>query len=124
MSWFAWSAEAARIIAIATAMVASWLINRTVTFAVEAPPSIGEFAKFAAASWLAQAVNYAAFITVLTLQPNTIPAIAVIVASLIAMMVAYAAFRYGVFRGITGPPHRETAATDRLGPRTDDDREL
>ena len=88
----------ARPISILCAMVVSWLINRTITFAHPLPPTIGEFGRFAAVSWLAQAVNYAVFAAILLLRPVTHPVGALVAASLVAMFVSYAGFRYGVFR--------------------------
>ncbi len=88
----------ARIPAIAVAMVVSWLINRTVTFAVTTPPTLAEFGKFAAVSWVAQAVNYASYATLLLLFPALPPAAAVILGCGPAVAVAYAGFRFGVFR--------------------------
>jgi len=88
----------ARIPGIATAMVVSWLVNRTITFAVRTPPKLGEFGKFAAVSWLAQTVNYFVFAAILYLSPEISPTVALIFASLVAMFVSYAGFRFGVFR--------------------------
>ena len=88
----------ARPMSILCAMVVSWLINRTITFAHPWPPTLAEFGRFAAVSWLAQAVNYAIFAAILLLRPETHPIAALVVASLIAMFVSYAGFRYGVFR--------------------------
>ena len=88
----------ARIFSISIAMVASWLINRTLTFAVTASPTFAEFGRFAMVSWLAQAVNYAIFAAVLLLRPETHPVAALIAASLVAMFVSYVGFRFGVFR--------------------------
>ena len=87
----------ARPFAIAVAMIVSWLINRTVTFAVAGPPTWGEFARFAAVSWTAQAVNYCLFAAILLAWPGTEPVVALILASLVAMFVSYAGFRFGVF---------------------------
>lgn len=98
MGWLDWTAALARPVAISVAMVVSWAINRTVTFAVAAPPTFREFLKFAAASWLAQLVNYLTFLAILELKPTLAPSLAVIAASLVAMGVAYAGFRFGVFR--------------------------
>ncbi|MEM7774320.1 MAG: GtrA family protein [Pseudomonadota bacterium] len=98
MSLAGLAAAMARLVAIAMAMVVSWLINRTVTFAVAAPPSWPEFSKFAAASWLAQAVNYGVFLVLLAAVPNLPAPLAVVGASLVAMVVSYVGFRYGVFR--------------------------
>lgn len=88
----------ARIPAIATAMVVSWLVNRTLTFAARHPPNIREFAKFAAVSWVAQLVNYLVFAMILLLAPDVWPVAALAAASLAAMFVSYAGFRFGVFR--------------------------
>ncbi len=87
----------ARIFSISIAMVASWLINRTLTFAVAASPTVAEFGRFAMVSWLAQAVNYAIFAAVLLLRHETHPIVALIAASLVAMFVSYVGFRFGVF---------------------------
>lgn len=87
----------ARPFSIALAMIASWLINRTVTFRVRAPPTTKEFLKFAAVSWLAQAVNYGVFALILLSRFITDPVAALVVASLVAMFVSYIGFRFGVF---------------------------
>lgn len=92
----------ARLPGIATAMVVSWLVNRTITFAATYPPTFREFAKFAAVSWVAQAVNYAVFATILLVRPQTWPVVALLAAVFVAMFVSYAGFRFGVF-GATPP---------------------
>ena len=89
---------AARLPAIGVAMLVSWLINRLITFAVTAPPSIREFARFAAVSWFAQAVNFAVYAGLLALVPGLSASLAVIVACFVSAVVAYAGFRFGVFR--------------------------
>ena len=102
----------ARPFAIAVAMLVSWLVNRTLTFAVSAPPSLREFGRFAAVSWLSQAVNYLVFAGILVARPATPALPAVVFASLVAMFVSYFGFRYGVFHDPTrapwpaGPPAR------------------
>ena len=87
----------ARPIAIFLAMFVSWGINRTTTFAESRPPSLSEFTKFAAASFAGQVVNYLVFAGLLTLRPATDTTVAIGVASAVAMFVAYAGFRFGVF---------------------------
>ena len=54
-----------RPIGIATGMVVSWLVNRTITFGVRNRPTVSEFLQFAAVSWSAQVLNYAAFVIIL-----------------------------------------------------------
>lgn len=88
----------ARVPAIACAMVVSWLVNRTVTFATTEPPSLQEFAKFATVSWFAQAINYAVFAMILIALPGIAPLAALVAASLVAMFASYLGFRFGVFR--------------------------
>jgi putative flippase GtrA len=96
--WLQISPYVARLFSISCAMVVSWQINRRLTFAVTAPATLHEFGRFAAVSWIAQAVNYAAFAGILVARPGTWPVFALISASLIAMFVSYAGFRFGVFR--------------------------
>jgi putative flippase GtrA len=98
-----------RLASIAVAMVVSWLINRRVTFAVTAAPSLKEFAAFAGVSWFAQAANYAVFAAILVARPETAPTVAVILACAVSMLFAYAGFRFGVFRAAPQPkPDRTT----------------
>ncbi|MFY0610905.1 MAG: GtrA family protein [Hyphomicrobiaceae bacterium] len=97
MKMFGMSPFVARLFSISAAMVCSWQINRRVTFAVTAPPTLNEFGRFAAVSWGAQAVNYGVFAAVLVWWPSTAPVIALVAGSLIAMFVSYAGFRFGVF---------------------------
>ena len=87
----------ARLFAIGAAMLASWLINRTITFPVAGPPSLREFAQFAAIAWIAAAVNYAIFAAIVFLVPNLNPVFGIAAASLCAMSFSYFGMRYGVF---------------------------
>lgn len=88
---------AARLIAYIPALLTSWLINRTITFRMEAPPSLTELGRFVGVVWLSQSVNYAIYAVILLLRPVTDPALAIIAASLVAMFVSYAGYRFGVF---------------------------
>ena len=89
----------ARPFGIACAMVVSWLINRTVTFQADAPPSLGEFTKFAGVSVTSQIVNYTVFASLLLAFPRLIPELALFLACFVSMFVSYAGFRFGVFVG-------------------------
>lgn len=89
---------AARLIAYAPALFTSWLINRAITFRMATPAHFGELMKFIAVVWVAQTVNYAVYATILLARPETDPAVAIVGASLIAMFVSYAGYRFGVFR--------------------------
>lgn len=88
----------ARLIAIAAAMVVGWLAHRRLTFAVDAPLSAGEFARYAVAGWSAAAVNYLAFAGFILAVPALPRLACLFLASGIAMVFSYAAMRYAVFR--------------------------
>lgn len=90
-------AIAARVAAIALAMVAGWLMHRTFTFAVATPPSLAEFVRYAGVAWAAAAVNYAVFVLVLLARPGTHPLVGVVVSSITAMVLAYVGMRFGAF---------------------------
>ncbi|MEO1720682.1 MAG: GtrA family protein [Pseudomonadota bacterium] len=100
----------ARLASIALAMVVSWLINRTVSFAVETPPTSQEFIRFAAVSWAAQAVNYIVFSFVVVVVPAIGATIAVLVGCTVSIFVAYAGFRFAVF-GKTTADRESTSST-------------
>jgi putative flippase GtrA len=88
----------ARIGSIAVAMVASWLVNRTVTFAMPEPPTLREFLRFAFLGWSVALFNYAVFAAVILARPEIWPPFAIGVAAIAAMLLAYAGMRFGVFR--------------------------
>ena len=87
----------ARVLSIGAAMGVSWLLNRTLTFRVDASPGIGEFARFAGCSILAAALNYAIFAALLALLPGLGVLPAMTVSSLIAAVAAYGGMRFLVF---------------------------
>jgi putative flippase GtrA len=94
---------AARLIAIALAMVAGWLMHRTYTFEVKTPPSAREFVRYAGVAWSAAAVNYGVFVLALLAYPALEPLAALIISSAVAMAFAYLGMRFGAFRR-PGPP--------------------
>lgn len=96
--WAGMSPFIARPFGIACAMVVSWLINRTVTFRADLPPSIDEFSRFAGVSVTSQIVNYGVFATLLLAFPALMPELALLLACFVSMFVSYAGFRFGVFR--------------------------
>lgn len=87
----------ARPVGIVFAMVVSWWINRTITFATPQPPSFAEFGKFAAVSVTSQCVNYSVFAAILLAFPGTEPVLALFLACFVSMFVSYTGFRFGVF---------------------------
>lgn len=92
----------ARLVAILIAMVVAWLMHRRLTFAVAAPPSLKEFLRFAAVAWSANALNYAIYAGILLVWPETLPLVALAIATGIAAVFSYVGFRFGVFP--TPPP--------------------
>ena len=106
-----WPPLLARVPAIGLAMVVSWWINRTVTFAVQSRPTLLEFGKFAAVSWISVAVNYAVFAALLMVFPKLLPSFAVVAACGVSMFVSYAGFRFGVFRPDTTAPAFEKSTS-------------
>ena len=87
----------ARPVGIACALMVSWWINRTVAFAIEAPPTWVEFGRFALASAAAFTVNYLVFAAILLAYPAVHPVLAIVLASIVSMFVSYAGYRLGVF---------------------------
>jgi putative flippase GtrA len=94
----------ARPVGIGLAMIVSWLINRNVTFKTSAPPSVGEFAKFASVAITSQAINYLVFAALLLSYPAMMPEVALLLACLVSMFTSYAGYRFGVFKssGVPG----------------------
>lgn len=109
-----WDPLLARPLAIAVAMIVSWLVNRRVTFAVPGRPSLREYVRFAGVSWSAQAVNYLVFGAILIARPVTAPLVALVLASLVAMFVSYFGFRYGVFSWRPAMPWQDPPASSRM----------
>ena len=88
----------ARLVAISVAMVVGWLSHRTLTFAVSAPPSRAEFLRYAGVQWTAAALNYGLFVLIILARPETLPFLAMVASSLVAMVFSYLGMRYGAFR--------------------------
>lgn len=110
---FGWHPLAARLLAIAVAMIISWLVNRRVTFAMPGRPTWREYTRFAAVSWTAQAVNYTVFGAIIIAHPPTPPLLALVLASLVAMFVSYFGFRHGVFSYEPAAPFEEPPTSSR-----------
>lgn len=95
--WGGLSPFLARIPSIGLAMLAGWLSNRTLTFAVRDRPHLREFLRYATASGLGIATNYTIFSATLLARPATAPVVALTIASIIAMGVSYAGYRWFAF---------------------------
>lgn len=88
----------ARLVAIACAMVAGWQSHRRLTFNVQTPATVREFLAYVAMASTSASINYLSFAAILFMRPATAPFVALVGASLIAMIFAYAGMRFGVFR--------------------------
>ena len=95
---------AARLAAIALAMVAGWLMHRTFTFRVTARPSLPEFLRYAGVAWTAAAVNYGLFVLIVLTYPAIEPLVALVISSVVAMVLAYLGLRFAAFRQRGGGP--------------------
>nr|WP_274706957.1 GtrA family protein [Allorhizobium sonneratiae] len=87
----------ARIPSVGLAMVAGWLANRRFSFKVKTRPSLTEFIRYAAASSLGVAINYAVFSALIRFI-GLIPLEALVAASAIAAGVSYVGYRFFAFR--------------------------
>jgi putative flippase GtrA len=94
----------ARLFAIALAMVAGWLMHRTFTFTVAAPPSFAEFARYAGVAWTAAAINYGIFVAIMLIEPEFEPLAALVISSLASMIFSYLGMRFGAFRRRSADP--------------------
>jgi putative flippase GtrA len=94
----------ARLGSISIAMVVGWLSHRRLTFAMTTPPSLAEFIRYAAVAWFSAGVNYAIFVAIMLIDPDTLPLMALVAASLAAMIVSYIGMRFGAFRVHGAPP--------------------
>ncbi|MDX2205050.1 MAG: GtrA family protein [Hyphomicrobiaceae bacterium] len=89
----------ARLGSISVAMVAGWLSHRRLTFALDTPPSVAEFLRYAGVAWFSAAVNYAVFVALMLMWgEDLLPVVAIAFASVVAMCVSYLGMRFAAFR--------------------------
>ena len=88
----------ARVPSVGLAMTVSWWINRTFTFKVSKPVSLSEYLRFAAVASGSNILNYAVFSALLLLGVVSLPLMALVLSSAVAMAFSYAGMRLGVFR--------------------------
>lgn len=87
----------ARIGSIAFALTVTWLCNRYLTFAPSQRGVTVEAARYAAVGTSTSVVNYLVYSAVLAVAPSASPLIALIVASLAAMVLSYLGYLKLVF---------------------------
>ena len=73
-------------------------MHRTYSFAVSAPPSVGEFVRYASVAWTAAAINYGLFVLIVVLAPRVAPLLAMVASTLPSMIVSYFGLRFAAFR--------------------------
>lgn len=88
----------ARLASISVAMVVGWLSHRRLTFALQVPPTLPEFLRYAGVAWFSSAVNYVVFATLLVLLPDIPMFVAFVLAAAVQMFVSYVGMRFGAFR--------------------------
>ena len=87
----------ARIISIAVAMAATWVINRTFTFGKSKRNLASEGARYGLVGLLSALVNYAVYSACLLAFPELWPVLATAIGSGVAMLVSYFGYSRFVF---------------------------
>lgn len=87
----------ARILSIALAMLATWLINRTLTFNKSQHSTSAEAARYAAVAILTALINFGIYSGVMLLWPLLWPAIAAAFATGVTMFLSYFGYARLVF---------------------------
>lgn len=88
---------AARVFSIAAAALATWRLNRRLTFGPSGAGQATEALRYAMVAILNAALNYALYALALVFRPGLPPLIAVIAATLLAMAFSYFAYSRFVF---------------------------
>lgn len=86
----------ARIGPLLTAIVVTWLLNRTLTFAVDRPKTRAELLRYATVALSSAAMNFVLY-SVLVLW-GLHPFLAVTVATIVLLLYSFTAYRRVVFR--------------------------
>lgn len=93
----------ARAFAIAAALLATYAINRGVTFRAQASHTgsglAREGARYVAVGLATSGLNWAVFALALAIAPGLHPAIALVISSLVAMVASYVGYSKFAFRG-------------------------
>ena len=99
--WTGMDPVPARCLSIGCALVSTWLVNRSLTFADRAPsrPNLPEFLRYASASMLALLVNFAIYWLLLRWQGifTQWPVLAVALATAVSMCVNFVSYFKVVF---------------------------
>lgn len=87
---------AARVPALASAIVVTWLLNRRHTYRVQKPKSGGELARYLAVAGTSALLNFLLYSALVTAGLHPVPAVAVSTCAL--LMFSFFAYRQVAFR--------------------------
>jgi putative flippase GtrA len=88
----------ARVIAIALAMTATWLLNRTFTFGASKRSVVVEGFRYGVIAVITSLVNYGIYAGLLIMAPLLSPYAALVFASIAAMLFSFFGYSRFVFR--------------------------
>jgi putative flippase GtrA len=87
----------ARLVSVAAALSATWILNRHITFGPSGRTAIIEGARYGGVGVGTSLVNYAVYSALLLTFPGTEPLIALVLASATAMALSYLGYSRLVF---------------------------
>ena len=96
--FFELSAIVPRIISFPIAVVATWYINRRLSFNKKTPPSLLEFSRYFRSTVLAQGTNFLSYSIILICMPSYSALLALIIASFISINVSFCLYLKYVFK--------------------------
>jgi putative flippase GtrA len=105
-AWLGFDPFLARIASVATAILATFLINRSLTFGPSGRPLAAEGARYGGVAIGVALFNYAVYAALLLIAPGMPPIIALIIASAAAMALSFAGYSKLVFARRRGSPTR------------------
>ncbi|MEM7327195.1 MAG: GtrA family protein [Pseudomonadota bacterium] len=89
---------AARVLAIALAMLTTWRLNRALTFGASTTSQTSEGLRYFLIAMSVAVVNYAIYATLLLSIPTLSPALAVMIAVGIATGLSFCGYRFFAFK--------------------------
>ena len=79
-------------------MVVAWLLHRRLTFNLTHAPTLAEFTRYAAMGWTVAGINYALYAALLYRVAGMPPEVALVIATMVAMVISFLAMKFGVFK--------------------------
>ncbi|MFN4272036.1 MAG: GtrA family protein [Aliihoeflea sp.] len=93
----------ARLLSMAIALTATWLLNRTLTFGASDRPMAVEGVRYGGVGILSGIVNYLVYSAALLILPSLHPLLALVAGSAAAMVFSYLGYSRLVFDRRPGP---------------------